>query len=72
MLMSTLCYYAQVITVYDDPAEEQLTLSSRERPVEVHVHIIYNVMYIVYMYVHVCTCKCQHCNSRKSLYLLPP
>ena len=40
MLMSTLYDYAQVITVYDDPAEEQLTLSSRERPVEVHVHII--------------------------------
>ena len=57
MLMSTLCYYAQVITVYDDPAEEQLTLSSRERPVEVHVHIIYSVH--VYC-VHVTTCTCMY------------
>ena len=44
MLMSTLCYYTQVITVYDDAAEEQLTLTSRERPVEVHVYV-----HIVYM-----------------------
>ena len=43
MLKSTLCYYAQVIIVYDDAAEEQLTLNSRGRPVEVHVcvHIVY-------------------------------
>ena len=45
MLMSTVLY-AQVITVYDDPVEEQLTLSSRGRPVEVHR---YMYMCIVYM-----------------------
>ena len=64
MLMSTLCYYEQVIIVYDDPAEEQLTLSSRGRPVEVGTWYMYIYMYIL------CTCTCNYMYVRVNVSIV--